>query len=89
MIVKLLNVVAGCSCCLNTDNRFLGSTTSTAEILHAVQDVGLSWNNIKQLLLTGARASFYWRNEACAAERDAWVDNFEREIDALLTSHNC
>jgi adenosine deaminase len=33
---------SGCLCTLNSDNRFLSNTTSTLEILHAVNDVGLT-----------------------------------------------
>ena len=83
-------LAAGCKCTMNTDNRFLGRTTSTEEMLHCIDDVGMSWADVKEMLLIGAQSSFYW---LFAAEsrveqeqlRDAWVAGFETEIDEVLS----
>lgn len=75
---------AGVQCTINTDNRFLGGTTSTQEVLHAVQDVGLSWGEVKDCLVNGAKGSFYWQIHGCTSERDDWVSDFEEKIDQAL-----
>jgi len=80
---------AGCLCTLNSDNRFLGNTTTTEELLHAVQDAGLSWAEARLALLNGAAGSFFWQATNCPSEaKERWLQSFQENVDKTLMEHS-
>lgn len=78
-------IQSGVKCTINTDNRFLGGTTSTEEILHAVRDVGLGWDAVKECLMNAANGTFYWQVHGCNDERERWITEFEAKIDRVFS----
>ena len=55
------------------------------QVLHAVQDVGMCWGDVRAMLLTSARGSFFWdANGTTEAEKAAWVADFDARVDSAL-----
>ena len=70
---------------VSSDNNTLGGTEThralpTDELMHLVTELEFSLENVKSVLLAGARHSFDRRID------EAWLTQFERLIDAELGS---
>eukprot|EP00656_Telonema_subtile_P040416 TRINITY_DN45488_c0_g1_i2.p1 TRINITY_DN45488_c0_g1~~TRINITY_DN45488_c0_g1_i2.p1 ORF type:complete len:311 (+),score=65.08 TRINITY_DN45488_c0_g1_i2:368-1300(+) len=77
-------LVAGCACSLNTDDKFMAQTNSVDEVLHAVLDAGLTWADVKSTMMVGAKTTFYWECLKDERMKEAWLRDFEAEVDGAL-----
>jgi hypothetical protein len=60
-----------------------GAANSRGEAVRAVEDMGFTWANLRQAILTGACAGFWGDSTA----RQDLCLRLETEIDALYTSY--
>lgn len=78
-------LAAGCKCTLNTDNRFLGNSTTTREVVLFIREVNGSWQELSEMLKLAGRASFFFAaNRIPEARKVEWLSRYEAEIDAAL-----
>lgn len=71
-------VEAGACVTLNSDDPALFNTTLNDEFLHAVQDCGLSLDQLEQVALNGVRASYLPEDE-----KSAMLQSFRADYDRL------
>lgn len=75
---------------LNSDNLLLSGShdreaSPTNEIVHFIRDVGMSYEDLAEVLLNGARSSFVfkmqgWESDMCSR----WHRDFEERVRAVL-----
>jgi len=76
-------VEAGANVSVNTDDPALFNTTLTDEYLHAVEDCGLSIDQLEQTVFNAIKASYLPETEKSIVQAE-----FRAEIDQLRAQHN-
>lgn len=71
-------VEAGCPVTINTDDPTLFQTTLTDEYLHAVNDCGLTIDELRECVLNAVRASYLNKKE-----KDDMLASFQTEFNTL------